>query len=81
MLFPFCMMLVTSNAAPFQPTAAAGWDMVRNEIDSFARVGNCHVIVGNASGQVFSHQKGSAGLDTDMQLYSASKVRVPAAPH
>ena len=49
------------------------WGRVAAAIDAFALVPNCHVIVGDESGELFAHQKGSVGLDTEMRLYSATK--------
>ena len=31
------------------------------------------LIVGDQNGELFAHQKGSVGLDTEMRLYSATK--------
>jgi CubicO group peptidase (beta-lactamase class C family) len=49
------------------------WGAVAAAIDAFALVPNCHVVIGNASGELFSYQKGNVGLDTQMSLFSATK--------
>ena len=59
-----------AGAAPRRPPS---WDAVRQAINSFALIPNCHVVVGDTSGELFSHQKGGTGLDTEMRLFSATK--------
>eukprot|EP01043_Picozoa_sp_COSAG02_P016159 COSAG02_NODE_706_length_18259_cov_10.340253_5_plen_309_part_00 len=49
------------------------WSSVANAIDAFALVPNCHVVIGDANGELFAHQKGNVGVDTQMRLYSATK--------
>ena len=49
------------------------WDAVRAAIDAFALVPNCHVLLADASSELFSYQKGNVGIDTEMRLFSATK--------
>jgi CubicO group peptidase (beta-lactamase class C family) len=49
------------------------WQAVMDAIDAFALVPNCHVVIGNATGELFAYQKGNVGEDTHMRLYSATK--------
>ena len=62
-----------SDDAAARRRLPSSWAAVRAEIDGFALLASCHVIVGDEGGELFSHQKGAAGLDTEMQLYSATK--------
>ena len=41
-------------------------------IQGYGAIPNMHVIVGDGSGELLSYQKGSAGLDTEMRLFSGS---------
>jgi CubicO group peptidase (beta-lactamase class C family) len=68
------LLLASSASAPHAAgNATAGWADVRQAIDGFALITNCHVIVGDASGQLFAYQKGNTDLDTSMALFSATK--------
>jgi hypothetical protein len=49
------------------------WQPIRDAIDKFALLKNTVVSVGNASGQLFLHEKGTTKFDTDMHIASASK--------
>ena len=53
-------------------TASDAFEPVRLAIDAFADIADVHVIAGR-DGQVFSHQKGDAGMETPMRLFSATK--------
>ena len=50
-----------------------GWQAVMDAIDAFALVPNCHIVIGNGTGELFAYQKGNVGEDTEMRLYSATK--------
>ena len=70
--------------APLQPAAGAqlrqpprDWGRVAAAIDAFALVPNCHVIVGDGSGVLFAHQKGSVGLAVMMLTLSGWLVTSP----
>jgi hypothetical protein len=49
------------------------WQPLRDAIDKFGLLKNVVVSAGNASGQVFLHEKGTTKFDTDMGIASASK--------
>eukprot|EP01044_Picomonas_judraskeda_P037662 COSAG03_NODE_17202_length_381_cov_0.921986_1_plen_119_part_01 len=65
----------TNSSSGAQPPSRRqqDWGAVAAAIDAFALVPNCHVVIGNASGELFSYQKGNVGLDTQMSLFSATK--------
>lgn len=64
----FGFVLLTSAAALDDV-----WQPVRDALDNFKSLKHMAVSVGNASGQVFFHEKGNTTMDTMMHIASASK--------
>jgi CubicO group peptidase (beta-lactamase class C family) len=62
----------TPTPTPTPPATGSEFDAVTQAIDAFGDT-NFAVLIGTADGQVYSHTKGSFGLDQQVQIASASK--------
>ena len=61
------------GSAPAKASAAIDWAPLATAIDAFDDVPNVHTIVGNGSGILFTHSKGSTNGRTSMAVASATK--------
>lgn len=60
-------------AVPANNASAPGWEALRDAIDNFDLVPDCAISIGDSRGELFRHEKGSTGFETEMRIASATK--------
>lgn len=67
------LLLAAAVSAAHPPKHETAWDRLRSELEGWAFTDSFSVAVGNASGNVFTYERGNVTMDTRVETASTSK--------